>query len=347
MNQTTTEKASVLIVDDMPENISLLNVALRDDYTIKVATSGRQAIEICQSLPIDIILLDVMMPGMDGFETCRRLKEQPLTRDIPIIFVTAKNELQDQAMGFTCGGVDYITKPVQLPIVRARVKTHLALYNQNRALEFLVQERTVELNETRCEILHRLGTAGEYRDNETGLHVIRVCKYSRLIGLAYGLPESEAELLSNAVALHDTGKIGIPDSILLKPGKLDADEWKIMRTHCEIGRQIIGNNPHNLLVAAATIALTHHERWEGSGYPQGLKGSDIPLFGRIAAISDIFDALTTARPYKKAWPMSEAIAEIVRCRGNHLDPQVVDVFLSVLPGVTEIQQQFADEVPGD
>ena len=345
MNQTN-EKACVLIVDDMPENISLLNVALRDDYTIKVASRGSEAIAICLSLPVDIILLDVMMPEMDGFETCRRLKEQPLTRDIPVIFITAKYELQDQALGFACGGVDYITKPVQLPIVRARVKTHLALYNQNRALEFLVQELTAELNATRLEILHVLGSAGEYRDNETGLHVVRVCKYSRLIGLAYGLPEGEAELLSNAVALHDTGKIGIPDSILLKPGKLDADEWKIMRTHCEIGRQIIGNNPNRLLVAAATIALSHHERWDGSGYPQGQQRDNIPLLGRIAAIADVFDALTSVRPYKMAWPTIEAVEEIEHCRDSHFDPQVVNAFLRVLPEVTEIQQQFADGVPG-
>jgi putative two-component system response regulator len=173
--------ATVLIVDDTPQNISLLNSALRDVYTIKVATSGQQAITICLSMQIDIILLDVMMPEMDGFETCRRLKEDPLTSEIPVIFVTARGEIKDESMGFSCGAVDYITKPIRIPIVRSRVKTHLALYDQNRALEHLVQERTAELNESRLEIMHRLGSAGEYRDNETGLHITRVCHYSRII----------------------------------------------------------------------------------------------------------------------------------------------------------------------
>lgn len=341
---TLSAPASVLIVDDTPQNISLLNAALMEEYTIKAATSGAQAIDVCLTMPIDIILLDVMMPDMDGFETCRRLKEQPLTRHIPVIFVTARGELHDEAMGFDCGAVDYITKPIRASIVRARVRTHLSLYSQNRALERLVQERTAELNETRLEILHRLGSAGEYRDNETGLHVVRVCHYSRLIAEAVGLQESEAELLYNAAALHDTGKIGIPDSILFKQDKLDDDEWKIIRSHCEIGHKIIGAQQNGLLKSAATVALTHHERWDGCGYPQGLKGSAIPLFGRIVAVADVFDALTSERPYKKAWPVAEAIGEIVRCREQHFDPQVVDSFLLKIHEITAVQQQFADTI---
>jgi len=334
--------ATVLIVDDTPQNISLLNSALRDVYTIKVATSGQQAITICLSMQIDIILLDVMMPEMDGFETCRRLKEDPLTSEIPVIFVTARGEIKDESMGFSCGAVDYITKPIRIPIVRSRVKTHLALYDQNRALEHLVQERTAELNESRLEILHRLGSAGEYRDNETGLHITRVCHYSRIIAQSIGLSEGEAELLYDAAALHDTGKIGIPDSILFKPGKLDNDEWNIMRTHSEIGYKIIGSHQNSLLKAAATVALTHHEHWDGFGYPQRLKGSDIPLFGRIVAIADVFDALTSERPYKKAWSVAEAVEEIVRCRESHFDPQLVDAFLLKVPELTVVQQQFID-----
>ena len=342
--KTTSSPAYVLIVDDTPDNISLLNSALKDEYSVKAATSGKQAIEICLSTTVDIILLDVMMPEMDGYETCRRLKDNPLTRNIPVIFVTALRESKDESFGFACGAVDYITKPIREPIVRARVKTHLALYDQNRALERLVQERTSELNETRLEILHRLGSAGEYRDNETGLHVIRVCHYSRIIAKAYGLPENEAELIYNAAALHDTGKIGVPDAILFKPGKLDDDEWVTMRTHCEIGYKIIGKHENRLLSAAAVIAHTHHERLDGTGYPRGLKGSDIPLFGRIVAIVDMFDALTTVRPYKRAWSIEEALAEIVRGRSLHFDPQIVDVFLSVVPELTRIQQKFADSV---
>jgi putative two-component system response regulator len=335
---------TVLIVDDTPQNISLLNAALKDVYTIKVATSGAQAIEICLSMAIDIILLDVMMPEMDGFETCRKLKEYPQTSSIPVIFVTARGEIKDESMGFECGAVDYITKPIRASIVRARVSTHLALYDQNRALERLVQKRTVELNKTRLEILHRLGSAGEYRDNETGLHVIRVSSYASIIAIGLGLPESEAELLYNAATLHDTGKIGIPDSILFKPGKLDEEEWKVIRTHCEIGYKIIGDNTSSLLKTAASIALTHHERWDGSGYPKGIKGNDIPLFGRIVGVADMFDALTSERPYKKAWSMGDAVAEVERCSGGHFDPQIVDAFMSKVPEITAVQQQFVDVV---
>lgn len=337
-----TTPATILIVDDIPQNISLLNAALLDDYSIKAATGGAAAIDNCLSMPIDLILLDVMMPGMDGFETCRRLKEHPQTTAIPIIFVTARGEVEDETTGFAIGAVDYINKPISAPIVRARVKTHLVLYNQHRTLEKLVQDRTAELNRTRLEILHRLGSAGEYRDNETGQHVGRVCHYSRIIAQAMGLSESEAELLYNAAALHDTGKIGIPDSILFKPGKLDEDEWKIMRTHCEIGHKIIGSSGNRLLAAAATIALTHHERWDGSGYPQGLKGKDIPLYGQIVSIVDMFDALTSQRPYKKPWSVADAVAEVELCRGGHFDPEIVDAFMAKTAELAAIQLHLAD-----
>jgi putative two-component system response regulator len=269
---TPSSPATILIVDDVPQNISLLNAALMDEFHIKAATSGAQAINTCLSMPIDLILLDVMMPDMDGFETCRRLKLHPQTGAIPVIFVTARGEVKDESTGFACGGVDYINKPISAVIVRARVRTHLALYDQNRALEKLVLERTVELNKTRLEILHRLGSAGEYRDNETGLHVGRVCHYSRIIAQAIGLPESEAELLYNAAALHDTGKIGIPDNILFKPGKLDDDEWKVMRTHSEIGAKIIGisrPDPSRTLGWQRLSARAEGERysalWENCG----------------------------------------------------------------------------------
>jgi putative two-component system response regulator len=336
--------ARVLIVDDTPLNISLLNAALMDEYIIRVATSGKQALDICLSMPVDIVLLDVMMPEMDGFETCRRLKEYPLTKNIPVVFVTARGDVEDESTGFACGAVDYITKPIRAAIVRARVKTHLALYDQNRVLERLVKERTAELNESRLEILHRLGSAGEYRDNETGLHIVRVCNYSGIIGQALRLPENEVDLLFNAAVLHDVGKIGIPDSILFKPGKLDDEEWKVIRSHCEIGSKIIGSHQNRLLKSAASIALTHHERWDGSGYPQGLKESDIPMFGRIVALADVFDALTCARPYKRAWSVAEAVQEVVRCRGQHFDPQLVDAFLRVIPNITAVHQQYADAV---
>jgi putative two-component system response regulator len=284
-----------------------------------------------------------MMPKMDGFETCRQLKKNPLTKNIPAIFVTAMGDIDDESTGFACGAVDYITKPIRAAIVKSRVRTHLALYDQQRVLEKLVHQQTAELKDSYFEVLRRLGIAGEFRDNETGLHVARVCNYSRIIALASGLTEREAELLYHAAALHDAGKIGIPDHILFKPGKLDEEEWNVMRTHSEIGHKIIGKHSNNdLLKTAATIALTHHEKWNGSGYPQGLKQTDIPLVGRIVALADVFDALTTVRPYKKAWLVTEAVEEIVRCRGQHFDPQMVDAFLLNIPELTIVQQQFAE-----
>ena len=343
--ETAPFTATILVVDNTPQNISILNTVLMDEYTVKAATSGEQGIAICGSMPVDIVLLDVAMPGMDGFETCRQLKKNPLTKNIPAIFVTSKDEIENESMGFACGAVDYITKPIRAEIVKSRVRTHLDLYGQSRILESLVQQRTSELKSSYFEVLRRLGVAGEFRDNETGLHVARVCNYARIIALAFGFPENEAELLYHAAALHDVGKIGIPDVILFKPGELDEEEWKVVKSHCDIGQKIIGDHPHNeLLKSAATIALTHHEQWNGSGYPQGLEGTDIPIFGRIVAVADVFDALTSERPYKKAWPVGEAIEEIVRCRGRYFDPEIVDAFLRKIPEITSILQQFAETV---
>lgn len=336
------KRCTVLIVDDIPDNISLLKAALIEEYTIKVATRGRKALEIARTMPVDIILLDVMMPEMDGFETCRQLKEDPLTRRIPVLFVTARGEVSDESTGFSCGGVDYITKPIRASIVRARIKTHLALYDQNRALEYRVQERTAELNETRLEILNRLGRAAEYKDNETGMHVIRMSSYCRIIAREYGLPEEEAELLFNVSPMHDIGKIGIPDRVLLKPGRLDEEERKIIETHCDIGRKIIGSHTSDLLHAAAIVAYTHHEKWDGSGYPEGLCGAEIPLFSRILAIADVFDALTSERPYKSAWAIEEAVAEIEKCSGSHFDPALIEVFIRCIPRIIEVKKQYAD-----
>ena len=336
------KRCTVLIVDDTPDNISLLKAALMEDYSIKVATRGVKALDIARSMPVDLILLDVMMPDMDGFETCRRLKEDSATRSIPVIFITARGEIDDEATGFACGGVDYITKPISASIVRARARTHLARYDQNRALEFRVRERTAELNESRLEILNRLGRAAEYRDNETGLHVVRMSRFCQIIALRHGLSDREAELLLNVAPMHDIGKIGIPDRVLLKPGRLDEEERRIIETHCEIGRQIIGSHTSDLLNASAMIAYTHHEKWDGSGYPQRLKGTDIPLFSRILAVADVFDALTSVRPYKKAWEVEDAVREIKACCGSHFDPALVEAFLGCLPEILEVKKQFAD-----
>ncbi len=336
-------KQIILIVDDIPANIDILSAILKGDYTVKAATNGLKALEIAASAtPPDLILLDVMMPDMDGYEICRRLKENPLTRRIPVIFVTTRGEIEDETTGFACGAVDYLSKPVTPCIVRARVGTHLALYDQNRVLEDKVRERTAELNDTRLEIIRRLGRAAEYKDNETGMHVIRMSRYSQLIALEYGLSAGEAELVLHAAPMHDVGKIGIPDRVLLKPAKLDDEEWNIMRSHSYIGYKIIGDHPGELLKTAAIVAYTHHEKWDGSGYPRRLKQENIPLIGRIIAVADVFDALTSARPYKDAWPVEEAVAEIWKSSGSHFDPALVVAFSKRIPEMLEVKRQFAD-----
>lgn len=342
MQTTPRPGYTILLVDDNPENIRLLDEALRDSYAIKVATRGEKALEIVRSMPIDLILLDVMMPGMDGFETCRRLKADPATKAIPVIFVTARGEVEDESIGFDCGGVDYVTKPVRFPVVRARIKTHLALYHQERTLEWTVTSRTAELKATQMEILQCLGRAAEYRDNETGQHVVRMSHYCYLIARAYGMSDEEANLLRTVSPMHDIGKIGVPDSILLKQSRLDEADRVIIQQHCRIGHSILGPHPSLLLRAAAQVALTHHERWDGTGYPNGLKGEDIPLFSRILAIADVFDALTSKRPYKPAWSPQEAITEICSCSGSHFEPAVVDAFVSCLPALEEIRLRYGD-----
>jgi putative two-component system response regulator len=335
---------SVLIVDDNPVNIDVLSGILENDYRLQIATNGRRALELAQKKEApDLILLDVMMPEMDGFEVCKRLKDDIRTKHIPVIFVTAKNTVIDEKQGFDLGGVDYITKPVSPPIVQARIKSQLAIYNQNRVLEEKVQKRTKELHETRLQIIQRLGRAAEFKDNETGMHVIRMSHYSRLIALAYGSSEKEAELLLNAAPMHDIGKIGIPDNVLLKPGKLNEEEWKIMKRHPYIGYQIIGNHPSELLKTAAEVALTHHEKWDGSGYPRKIKDEDIPLFGRIVAIADVFDALTSERPYKKKWPLEKAVDLIHSEKEKHFDPELVKAFEVSLDEIVKISERFSDK----
>jgi putative two-component system response regulator len=336
-------RQTVLIVDDLPENIMVLERILRDDYRIRAATSGERALEIAQGdEPPDIILLDVMMPGLDGFEVCRQLKAQSSTRQLPVVFVTAMEEIKDEAYGFEIGAVDYIHKPVSPPIVRARVRMQLAIYDQNRELERKVRERTAELNETRLQIIRRLGRAAEFRDNETGMHVIRVSHYCRLLAQAAGMNYEDVELIFAASPMHDIGKIGIPDRILLKPGKLDDTEFRTMQSHAKIGAEILGLHRSPLLDMAYTIALTHHEKWNGRGYPNGLSGNDIPLVGRIAAIADVFDALTSERPYKKPWPVEEALALIKSEAGEHFDPRLVEKFCEIFPQILKCRETYAD-----
>jgi len=321
----------ILAVDDEASNLQLLRQILQDHYRLRFAKDGQRALELVREEAPDLILLDVMMPGMSGYEVCAALKADPRTAEIPVIFVTALTDTDDEVEGFEAGAVDYITKPVSPPIVRARVRTHLSLV------------RMEALRESRLEIVQRLGLAAEYKDNETGLHVIRMSHFSRILGLAAGMTELDADDLLHAAPMHDVGKIGIPDRILQKPGPLDPDEWKIMQSHATIGAEIIGEHPNGMLALARNIALTHHEKWDGSGYPKGLKGEEIPLEGRITAIADVFDALTSVRPYKKAWTEEEALDFLVQQKGKHFDPALVDLFIGQMPAIRAIRQRWAEE----
>ena len=336
-------KPTILAVDDTPENLDLIRAILAKDYRMRVARDGPTALRLALQSPPDLILLDIMMPAMDGYEVCWRLKADPRLADIPVIFVTGMGEVADESRGFDVGAVDYITKPISPPVLARRVRTHLALYDQNRELEHRVHQRTKELYQTRLQIIRRLGRAAEFKDNETGNHIVRMSHYTRLIGLAAGINEHQADLLFNAAPMHDIGKIGITDRILLKPGRLDADEWRIMRAHPVIGAEIIGEHSNDLLHCARLIALTHHEKWDGSGYPHGCKGADIPLIGRITAIADVFDALTSARPYKPAWPVADAVREIEQGSGSHFDPALLRAFQRVLPEIERIRNLYSAE----
>ncbi len=336
------KRQTILVVDDTPENLEVLNGILSPHYKVRVATRGDKALQMARSdSPPDLILLDVMMPGISGHVVCRELKADPRTRPIPVIFVTALGEVFDEQTGFSLGAVDYIAKPVSAAIVQARVRTHLALYDQQRELQRQVLEQTREINDTRLEIIRRLACAAEYKDNETGMHVIRMSHYARLLGQAAGLDERQTDVLFNAAPMHDVGKIGIPDQILGKQGPLDAAEWVIMKTHPAIGRQIIGESSSLLLQTAASIAMTHHEKWDGSGYPAGLKEEAIPLVGRIVAVADVFDALMSERPYKKAWPLEKALDTLRQSAGQHFDPVLVRLFLGIQDAVTDIRIRFA------
>lgn len=337
------EKQTILVVDDTPVNIDVLSELLRGEFKVKAALNGKKALTIASSEPRpDMILLDIMMPDMDGYEVCRQLKANPLTARIPIIFITAKTEVADEKLGLELGAVDYITKPISPPIVIARVRTHLALYDQNKELYRQVLKQTQTLNETRLQIIRRLGKAAEYKDNETGMHVIRMSFYTRFIAELLDISEEWTDLVYNAAPMHDIGKIGIRDQILLKPGKLDADEWTEMQRHTEYGAEIIGDDSSEILIMAKEIALTHHEKWNGSGYPKGLKEEDIPLSGRIVAIADVFDALTSVRPYKKAWTVKHAVKLIDEGAGSHFDPSLVPLFHARLPEILDIKDEYMD-----
>ena len=336
-------KASVLVVDDTPANIDILVGILGDSYALKVAIDGPRALAIARKSSPDIILLDVMMPGMSGYEVCELLKQDPMTAHIPVIFVTALSEVTDETKGFELGAVDYITKPVSAPLVQARVRTHLALYDQKRLLEQQVKERTAELERTRFEIIRRQGRAAEYKDNETGNHILRIGETAALMASALGCAPRWVELLRLAAPMHDVGKIGIPDSILLKPGPLTAAERELMNRHARIGHDILRDQTRSpLLDMAAEVALNHHERWDGGGYPNSLQGEAIPLSARIVTLCDVYDALRSKRPYKEAWPVERARAHIQEQAGKQFDPKLVALLESLYDEIEALREGLTD-----
>lgn len=314
---------------------------LADEYSVMEAASGEAALEILEHSRPDLILLDIMMPpGMSGYEICRIIKSRPDTATLPIIFVTALARIEDESQGFSAGAVDYITKPVRADLVRARVKTHLALADQQRATEKQVRERTLELEQTQRAAIHMLGEAGHYNDEDTGVHIWRMAACSAALARALKWAVGDAGVLELAAAMHDTGKIGIPDSVLKATGKFTAEQWDIMKTHPEIGHQILSKSDTPIFQMAAQIALCHHEKWDGSGYPGGLSGKAIPECARIVAIGDVFDALTMKRSYKEAWSIDDAIVQLKKGSGQHFDPEMIDEFLSIMPEILEIKSHW-------
>jgi putative two-component system response regulator len=285
---------------------------------------------------------------MDGYEVLQQLREQD-SDYAPVLVLTALDDKESRIRALELGARDFVSKPFDRVELLSRIRNllemrllHNAVRQQNVMLEQKVRERTRELHDSRLEIIRRLSRAADYRDNETGNHILRMSKYSQLLGLAAGMAEAEAEMLLTASPMHDIGKIGIPDSILLKPGKLTPEEWEVMKTHASIGASILEGLTSDLMHMAHQIALTHHEKWDGSGYPNSLKGEDISFYGRIVAVADVFDALTTNRPYKAAWPVERAMDYITSQKSQHFDPQLVEHFVRILPEILTYKAKYAD-----
>jgi len=322
-----TKKPLILIVDDEPSNLALMRQILGNKYRLVYAISGESALAAAEKHNLSLILLDINLPDMDGYTICNILKKNPNTEHIPIIFVTAMNGNQDEEIGLKMGAVDYITKPFSPSIVLARVRIHLSLV------------KAEILQESYQDAVYMLGAAGHYNDNDTGVHIWRMAAYAARLADECGW-ESKSKLLELAAPMHDTGKIGIPDAILRKPAPLTPDEWVIMKTHSQIGYDILSRGNSPVFKMAAEIALYHHEKWDGSGYPRGLSGEEIPEAARIVAVVDVFDALTMERPYKKAWSVEEAIVEIKKGSGKHFEPRLVNKFEDILPDIYAIKKQW-------
>lgn len=335
--------ARILIVDDDPENVRLLKAILRTaDYEhIDSASNGKIALRYLENYSPDIILLDLMMHGMDGFEFLTQMRAQlPADSYLPVLVLTADNSVTSRERALALGATDFVLRPHETFDVILRVRNllhtrflHLEVLGRNELLEGQVRDRTrnleasqAELKMAQLDVIDRLALVGEHHDDDTGAHTRRVARISRMLSQHLGLPPDDVEMIRRAAPLHDVGKIGVSDTILLKPGKLTDEEFAVIKRHCEIGAQLLSGGRSELLKTARAIALCHHERFDGSGYPNGLNGEAIPLEGRIVAVADVFDALTHERPYKQAWPASEAAQEIKRQSGRQFDPDIVDAF---------------------
>ena len=351
MSHALNEQARIFIVDDEPANLKLLSKLLAGQgyrRTVQIQDSRTILERYHQERP-DLILLDINMPYVDGYQVMQQLKalEDPLLP--PIIILTAQLGRDHLVKALTLGARDFVGKPFDrdelLMRVRNLLDAHLAhrlLFDQNAMLEEMVRSRTQALNQTRLQVVRRLSRAAELRDNETGLHILRMSQMSALLARCMGWDEAACDLMLHASPMHDVGKIGIPDAILLKPGPLDAEEWQIMRTHTSIGATILESDDSDLLQLACVIAQHHHEKWDGSGYPNGLRAEDIPLAGRIVAVADVVDALTSTRPYKSAWPVDEAVRVVHENAGTHFDPEVVEHFTQCLPKILAIRDQHQE-----
>lgn len=335
-----TELKRVLIVDDVPRNIDLLREILSEHYQVQVAKSGSVALDIIARQLPDIILLDIMMPGMNGFEVCEVIKNNPNTADIPVIFLTAATDTENEIKGFEVGAVDFITKPISPVTTLSRVETHLRLAENDQRNKALIASRTQQLDDALESAVSMLGEMGHLNDTDTGIHMWRMADYSAALAKAAGWDYERVELLRLAAPMHDTGKVAIPHSILKSPNKLSKDEWAVMKSHTVIGHQILSKSEAPLFKLAAEAALGHHEKWDGSGYPYGLQGENIPESARIVAMADVFDALTMERCYKKSWTIDEALAHIEASAGGHFDPRLVRLFLSIKDELISIQEKW-------
>lgn len=343
--------AHILIVDDEPANLKLLEKMLnRHGYeNLTLIEDPRQVMQAYESNQPDIVLLDLNMPHLDGFAVLDLLKQKSGRALPPVLVLTAQHGYEHRLRALENGARDYLTKPFDRAELLARVRNLIEaqlfqtyMRGQNEVLEQMVRERTRALRHTRLQIVRRLGRAAEFRDNETGFHILRMSHTAALLARALGWDDEQCELLLHASPMHDVGKIGVPDRILLKPGKLDPEEWEIMKSHVTIGAHILDGDDSALLTLAREIALSHHEKWDGTGYPHGLVGAAIPQSCRIVALADVFDALTSERPYKRAWTVEASLEYIHEQSGQHFDPEVVGHFMQLLPQILAIRTRFAE-----